>query len=111
MKYGNQKTTIDGITFDSKLEAQRYQELKLLQRAGEISCLKTQVAFQLLPSFRKNGKTYRATLYVADFTYYDHRSKKNIVEDTKGYKTQLYRLKKKIFEYTYPDLTIKEVTK
>lgn len=111
MKYGNRKTTVDGITFASKIEAQRYQELKLLQRAGEISGLKTQVAFQLLPSFRKNGKTYRPTYYVADFTYYDHRAKKHVVEDTKGYKTQLYQLKKKIFEYVYPDLTIKEVTK
>ena len=55
-KYKNKKITIDGITFDSQLEANRYCELKLLFKAGEISQLRLQPEFELIPAFRKNGK-------------------------------------------------------
>jgi hypothetical protein len=111
MKYGNKKVIVEGIKFDSKLEAGRYQELRILEWAGEITDLRLQQEFELIPSFRKNGKTYRKTVYKADFTYFDNRTGKNVVEDTKGYRTTVYKLKKKLFEYRYPDLTIKEVTK
>lgn len=108
-KYGNKKVIVDGIEFDSKLEAKRYIELKLLQRAKEIKDLHMQVTFELQPSYKKNNKVIRAINYVADFVYYDVKKGKTIVEDTKGYKTEIYKLKKKIFEYKYPDLEIKEV--
>lgn len=110
-KYKNKKITIDGITFDSKLEANRYCELKLLYKAGEISQLRLQPEFVLIPAFRKNGKSYRKTVYRADFMYLDKRTGKYIVEDTKGFKTDVYMLKRKLFEHQYPDLTITEVTK
>lgn len=108
-KYGSKKVLINGITFDSKKEAKRYYELKLLERAGEITELETQYKFLLQPAFKKNGKTIRAMYYIADFVYKDTRSGKTIVEDTKGFRTEAYNIKKKLFEYAYPTLTIKEV--
>ena len=108
-KYHSKKVTVHGITFDSKKEAERYRQLKLLEMAGKIKELELQVKFVLQPSFKKNGKTIRAITYVADFEYYDVAKGKYIVEDVKGYKTKEYQLKKKMFEYRYPDQTIVEV--
>ena len=110
-KYGNVKTTLDGITFDSKLEASRYAELKLLERAGEIQQLQLQPKFTLQDAFEKNGKKYRAIVYIADFMYFDNQKRKWIVEDTKGMKTDVYELKKKLFEYKFRNYEIKEITK
>ena len=109
MKYHSKKTTVDGITFDSKKEAKRYCELKLLEKAGKITDLSLQYQFVLQPPFTKNGKMIRAITYIADFVYFDTERCKNVVEDVKGYKTDVYQLKKKMFEYKYPDLTIVEV--
>ena len=108
-KYGNEKVVVDGIKFDSLLEANRWQELKLLQRAKQIQDLDRQVRFELQPCYKKNNKTIKAINYVADFVYYDLNKKKMIVEDTKGFKTDVYKLKKKIFEYVFPDLEITEI--
>jgi hypothetical protein len=109
LKYHNKKTTIQGITFDSKLEAKRYIELKLLEKANEIEDLQLQPSFELQPSFKKNGKTFRAITYKGDFSYIDKKTGKKIVEDTKGFKTRDYILKNKLFEYKFQELTIKEV--
>jgi len=109
MKYHNKKMIIDGNKFDSIKEAKRYQELKILEKAKEITELRLQVKFELQPSFKKNNKTIRKIEYIADFTYYDNKSQQYIVEDTKGYRTDVYKLKKKLFEYKYPHLTIKEL--
>lgn len=109
MKYRNRKTVFNGIEFDSKLEARRYSELIVLERGGAISNLTLQPEFELLPSFKKGGKTYRRVVYRADFSYM--QGGKLIIEDTKGFKTDVYKLKKKLFEYKYPNLTIREVTK
>lgn len=109
MKYHSKKTIIDGITFDSKKEANRYCELKLLERAGKIKDLSLQHQFILQPPFKKNGKSIRAITYVADFVYFDLERMRNVVEDVKGYKTDVYQIKKKMFEYKYPDLTIVEI--
>lgn len=108
-KYHNTKTIIDNITFDSKLEAIRYQELKLMEKAGLIKELTLQPSYELIPSFKKNNKTIRKCIYKADFSYYDIKQDKTIVEDTKGFKTDVYMLKRKMFEYNYPDLTIREI--
>jgi hypothetical protein len=109
MKYHNKKIVIDGIKFDSLKEAKRYQQLKILEKANEITELRLQVKFELQPSFKKDGKTIRKIEYIADFTYYDNKLGKYIIEDTKGYRTDVYKLKKKLFEYKYPHLTIKEL--
>lgn len=110
MKFGNSKTVVDGIRFDSKLEAERYRELRLLEKAGAIKELELQPKFRLLPTFRKNGKTYRGITYIADFAYYD-KDERYIVEDVKGYKTKEYQIKRKLFEYIFPDYTLTEVMK
>ena len=109
MKYHNKKVIVDEIKFDSLKEAKRYQQLKILEKAKEITELKLQVKFELQPSFKKNNKTIRKIEYIADFVYYDNKLNKYIVEDTKGYRTDIYKLKKKLFEYKYPHLTIKEL--
>lgn len=108
-KYRSKKIIIDGISFDSKREGNRYIELKLLEKAGKIKDLELQHQYELQPSFRKNGKTIRAITYVADFTYFDLERMRIVVEDVKGFKTDVYMLKRKLFEYKFPELTIVEV--
>lgn len=107
-KYGATKVTIDGRTFDSKKEAKRYQELKTLERAGVIAELQTQVKFLLIPAQRepdiigpkggrKPGKLLeRECAYIADFVYLDRNTNKTVVEDTKGFRTEAYKIKKKL---------------
>ena len=102
-KYNAIKTTVDGITFDSRKEASRYTELKLLSKAGKIRELRRQVPFELIP---KRGKL-RAIRYVADFVYADNHGN-DIVEDVKGMKTQVYKLKKRMMLEKY-GIEIQEV--
>ena len=80
-KYNNKKVQVDMYVFDSIRESQRYKELKLLERAGEISNLELQPKFLLQESFKKNGKTYKAINYIADFMYEENG--KVVVEDVK----------------------------
>ena len=91
-KYRNRKVTIDGITFDSKKEGQRYQELKLLQRAGKIRDLRLQVEFELIP--KQAGE--RACKYKADFVYHLADTGEMVVEDVKGKRTRDYIIKRKL---------------
>ena len=112
-KYHNTKTVADGIKFDSKLDAERYAQLKILERAGVIRDLELQPSFELIPSFRKNGKTWRRTVYKADFRYILDEDDNYIIEDVKGSTaviTGVFRLKQKLFEYKYPEYTISIVT-
>lgn len=109
-KYKNKKIIIDGIKFDSQKEGYRYLYLKRLQEIDTITELELQKAFKLQPKYiNNNGEHIRAIKYIADFFYYDKKTKKYIVEDVKGIKTEVYKLKKKIFEYQYPNLTINEI--
>ena len=124
-KYKAVKTTIDGITFDSKKEAKRYTELKVLERAGHITHLELQPEYEIVINGVKICK------YKADFRYFTVRQENNalsynskgewqtptmtgdkegqIVEDVKGFKTPIYRLKKRLVEASYPGTLIKEV--
>ena len=104
-KYKNQKTQMDMYVFDSAKEAQRYRELKLLERVGEISNLELQPRFLLQDSFKKNSKTYRKIEYVADFKYIENG--KIIVEDVKGLQTEVFKIKHKLFEKKYPELELR----
>lgn len=99
-KYHSKRTEVDGIKFASKLEAKRYGELKLLERAKKISDLTMQPRFSIVV----NGT--KVCTYVADFAYLDN--KKLVVEDCKGQLLPIYKLKKKLFEATHP-LTITEI--
>lgn len=104
-KYRNKKVIVDEKEFDSKREENRYKELKLLERAGEIKDLELQPRFLLQDSFKKNGRTFRKIEYVADFKYIENG--KTIVEDVKGIQTDVFKLKHKIFEKVYPDLELR----
>ena len=125
-KYGARKTVVDGITFDSKKEANRYRELKLLERAGEICCLRLQVPFELIPAqYEETGEVYtkgknkgkpkrgkcieKAVTYIADFVYYNSDATVRTVEDVKGMRTPVYIIKRKLFRWRYPDYEFREV--
>ena len=114
-KYNATKCLVDGIEFASKREANRYLELRLLERAGEISDLRLQVDFELISNqyraekrYGKNGKPLkdkevlleRKVVYRADFVYTD-KDGKTVVEDVKGFRTTEYVLKRKMFLYKY----------
>lgn len=102
-KYNAKKTTVDDIEFDSKREAERYCELKLLERGKEIRNLVLQPRFLLQDKFKdKHGKTHRKIEYVADFLYID-KDDKAIVEDVKGVLTDVYKIKKKMFLKIYDE--------
>ena len=124
-KYKAVKTTIDGITFDSKREAQRYSQLKLMEKAGMITHLELQPEYKIII----NG--VKICSYKGDFQYFtvrreDEKPYRNskgelvvqtmtgdpeghILEDTKGFKTPIYRLKKKLVEACFPGTQILEV--
>lgn len=106
-KYRNRKVTVNGMTFDSKKEYERFCELSLFEKAGTITDLQRQVRFRLLPSQRRDGKVIeRPCDYIADFTY--KIDGKLIVEDTKGMKTLDYIIKRKLMLYIH-DIIIREV--
>lgn len=99
-KYHNIPTTIDGIRFDSRKEANRFYQLRLMERAGEISNLRRQVEYELIPAQKTPaGRAVRPVKYVADFVYEDHG--KTVVEDVKGVKTREFRIKSKLMLWRY----------
>lgn len=89
-KYRAVKTVVDGITFDSKKEAARYGDLKLLEKEGKIRDLRLQPPYQLVVNGVKIGR------YQGDFLYLDCATGREVLEDVKGMKTAIYRLKKKL---------------
>jgi hypothetical protein len=97
-KYGNKKVELDGMTFDSKAEANRYLQLLTMQRSGLISDLKRQVPFVLAPSVRLLGakRATPALRYFADFVYV--QDGKTVIEDCKGCKTEGYRQKRHLMK-------------
>ena len=122
-KYGNQTKKLDGIFFDSKKEARRYAELKMLLKVGAISDLELQKPFELIPAqyepvvrYGKNGKRLKdgktciekSCVYKADFVYFDRELNQLVVEDTKGMRTTDYIIKRKLMLYIY-GIRIKEI--
>lgn len=105
-KYRNKKTEYKGMVFDSKKEFLRYLVLEDKQNKGEIKNLKRQVPFILVPAFNLNKKRYREMKYIADYVYEENG--KQVVEDVKGMRTDVYKLKKKLMAYIY-QIEIKEV--
>lgn len=124
IKYHNIKTkTSDGIEHDSRTEARRWIELKLLERAGEIKDLQRQVKYVLIPAqyetivrYSKKGERLkdgtklieRECAYVADFVYTDVKTGKTVVEDTKGVRTKEYIIKRKLMLYIH-NIKIQEI--
>ena len=96
-KYHNKWVIIDGLKFQSEKEGKRWQELKLLEKAGEIVGLNRQQKIELIPK----TKLYQARYYVADFVYFDKRANKTVYEDCKGYRTDIYKLKKALLYWRH----------
>lgn len=117
-KYGSRKVELDGHIFDSKKEARRYCDLVTMQKAGRISNLELQKRFELIPAQRepstmtntgkeKPGKVIeKSVCYVADFVYVENG--RTVVEDTKGFRTTDYVIKRKLMLYVY-GIRIKEI--
>lgn len=115
-KYGAEKVAIDGIKFDSKKEANRYRELKILEKIGEITNLQMQVKYVLIPAQRepdtvgKRGGIIKGKLierevsYIADFVYTDVNGNR-VVEDVKGYRGggayEIFKIKRKLMLYVH----------
>lgn len=109
MKYGNKKTEVDGIGFDSRKEAKYYIHLKQLADAGEICNLQMQVKYELIPAIWEEQIVHlktkdkavrkcvqRAVHYIADFVYENSDTGETVVVDVKGMRTKEYKLKKKM---------------
>lgn len=122
-KYGSRKQTVSGTTFDSRKEARRFQELRLLEQSGKIFDLRMQVKYQLIPPQRapsfevyksgpnkgrgKPGKLLeKECAYIADFVYV--QDGETVVEDSKGYRTDVYIIKRKLMLERY-GIQIREV--
>ena len=112
-KYNAKKTEVNGIVFDSKLEAERYMQLRLLEQAGEITALVLQPEFQILRGFinPETGEKTKSRFYVGDFEYIDNATNKIIVEDTKGVETPEFRLKWDLVKSLYPQFEFLKVTR
>lgn len=106
-KYHNKKVYYDGHWFDSQKEKSWYIKYKLMEQAGEIKDLKIQFPFTLIETFKLQDKTYRKTIYKADFTFIDKEGKYHVI-DVKGMRTDVYKLKKKLMAWKY-GIEIEEV--
>ena len=100
-KYNNKKVVIDGIKFDSKKEANRYQELKVMEKAKIIKNLRLQVPYVII----EKSQHGRAIKYIADFVYYDNEKGREIIEDTKGFRTDVYKIKKRLMSEQGNEIT------
>jgi hypothetical protein len=107
-KYNARKKVVDGHTFDSTAEARAYQLLKIWERHGAIAALTLQPSFVLQPKFRQDGKTHRQIAYRADFQFV--RSGQTVVVDVKGFATQAYKIKRKLFQRIFPEIVFEEWT-
>lgn len=108
-KYGNRKVLLDGYSFDSVKEANRYKELMMLQKCGEINGLKLQPVYVLQDGFDYKGKRIRAIKYIGDFEYIESKTGEKVLEDTKGFKTKDYLLKAKMLKNRYPEIDFREL--
>lgn len=114
-KYKNRITILDGIRFDSKKEANRWAELKMLERDGVIKNLQRQKKYVLIPTqyYQPSGKGKKKVLekecsYIADFVYVDRNTGKTVVEDTKGVRTAAYIIKRKLMYWVH-GIKIREI--
>lgn len=100
-KYNNRKVELDGHVFDSQLEADYYAQLKLRKKANDIMFFRLQPRYMLQEGFRKDGKKHQKIEYVADFEVHHNDGTIEVV-DTKGYITDVFRIKEKMFHKIYP---------
>jgi len=108
-KYNNKKVTVEGIKFDSLNESRFYEYLKQQQAEGAIRSFRLQPKYILQDKFKKNGVTYREITYSADFEVIENDGTTRVY-DVKGFVTETFALKKKLFEYRYPELHLECIT-
>jgi hypothetical protein len=101
-KYRNKRTEVNGVLFDSQAEARRYLVLRLQEEDGQISQLRRQVSFELVPPVRLLGskRATPAIRYVADFAYLTAEGRQ-VIEDVKGMLTPVYRIKRHLMKHKY----------
>lgn len=107
-KYHNSKIYVDGIKFDSKDEAAYYEYLLALKAKGEIQNFELQPKYILIPAFKKYGKAHRAMTYTPDFLVYLNDGNTKLI-DVKGMATQQGEMRKKLFDFLYPDIELEWV--
>lgn len=100
-KYNNKLKVVDGITFDSVMEANYYEHLKELRERKQIVDFGIQPVYELQPKFYKRGKTFLPIKYKADFEILKLDGEVLTI-DVKGFETADFKIKKKMFEYKYP---------
>ena len=114
-KYHAKKTVIDGIKFSSKLEADRFLQLKMLSQTEPplISDLELQPEFQISEGYidPETGEKHKNVFYVGDFKYVDNETHKTIVEDTKGVETDAFKLKWKLVQKRYKQIEFRKLTR
>jgi hypothetical protein len=108
-KYKNKKIMCDGHKFDSIKEKNWYLKYKHMVELGIIKDLELQPKFILQETFKYEGKINRMITYSADFRFYDIATKRIIVVDVKGFKTEVYKIKRKLFLFKFPDINFIEV--
>jgi Protein of unknown function (DUF1064) len=101
-RYGSKKRKVDGVTFDSMMEADFYI---LLKDSDDVVAFEIQPRFLLQEAFRKGGKAVRKIEYVADFKVL-YKDKKFEVIDVKGMQTDVFKIKKKMFDHRYRDIEL-----
>lgn len=112
---GNERVTVDGFSFDSKAEARRYQELCLLEAAGQIEDLAVHPLYQLQAAFTDStGRRHRAIHYEGDFSYTEVLDPQSVqgravVEDVKGHRTEVFKLKEKLLRFRYPSIELRVI--
>jgi len=107
-KYNARRVTLDGFRFDSEAEARRYGELKILQAAGTIAGLAVHPRFELQAAFEDcEGQRWPPVVYVADFAYTENGAP--VVEDVKGFETEAWKLKRRLFLARYPEHALRVI--
>lgn len=107
-KYNARRVTVDGFRFDSEAEARRYGELKLLQAGGVITGLVIHPRFELQAAFEdRAGQRWAPVVYVADFAYTENGAP--VVEDVKGFETEAWKLKRRLFLARYPEHALRVI--
>lgn len=111
-KYRNKKVKVDGYSFDSKKEGEKYLELKLLKTQGSVRDFSVHPKFEIIPKFEKDGQKYRASKYIADFEVFYADGRHEIIDikpfsKKNGYfLTPVFKLKARLFDIKYPDLQL-----
>ncbi len=106
-KYGNKKIKVDGEEYDSQAEYLYHLHYREREQRGEIRNLKRQVKYVIQPSFKRDGSTIRAITYTVDYDFEEAPDWKHVTVVVKGFATEVFKLKRKLFLYRYPEIELR----